>query len=211
MTGRRVKPHIIRIHSPGPMTHSRRITVMGSSPRTPTHPGGQAHHQAPQPGGSLLGRWSPRSLALGSCQGLCWEGSWRLQENRDFTLKGAHKTSRIESRKAEMVVLYERSPESQPPGETEGTWNSLGTLGLTILGACCIRARAKPQHYQQTPLALRHSPSCWLAGISLQVHLSHTDGPPEGCATHQWMKEARRPHGLTGNCFKETIHLAAGL
>lgn len=86
-------------------------------------------------------------------------------------------------------MIIWKKPRSQPPGETEGTWNSLGTLEAAILGACCIRARAEPQHYQQTPLALRHSLSCWLAGISLQVRRPHRRTPRElAPPTSGWKK-----------------------
>ena len=123
MTGRRVRRDTVRTHSPGPMTQTGGAHG-GRSP--PPELGAQAPHQAPQPGRSPLGRWSPRSLALKTVRARVWE-SWRAAGDSTFTLEGAHKTSRAPrpSRDGSLKRAWVRTTW-RASWRDRGTWDSPG-------------------------------------------------------------------------------------
>lgn len=100
-------------------------------------------------------------------------------------LKG-HTKPHVLRVQAEMIIW--KKPRSQPPGETEGTgipWGPWKQPSWELV----VSEPQQSQHYQQTPLALRHSPGCWLAGISLQVRRPHRPTPRElAPPTSGWKK-----------------------
>ena len=124
MTGRRVRRGTVRTHSPGPMTPRQEgLTVAGALPRSS---GPKPLIRLPSLG-DLHWEGDPPEVWLWRLSGLVGGRVGGLQETAPSLLKG-HTKPHVLRVQAETVVWKE--PESgqpgEPPGETEGTWDSPG-------------------------------------------------------------------------------------